>query len=189
MLGEDITLKGHTDFSHVTVGLFYPNSSIMKFTSVISAKEFREGYKIHTGSFSIHWPEGSWLLKVQNGGVSSSIYVNMTRDDEYLSRLYVTEYEDGCMKSVFSVPAKGAYFENGTITLKLKDETVKIFLWDDALSPAEGEGDLYIASLNSEGTPLFVKKLKGYYSGGFPVTIKSEGKTYRLFLWHDLSPH
>ncbi len=189
MLGEDITVKGSTDFSHVMVGLFYPGSSLMKFTAVISSKEFREGYQIHTGSFSARWPEGSWLLKVQNGDVSSSVYVNLTKEEEYRSRLYVTEYEDGCMKSIFSVPAKGADFKDGTITLKLKDETVKIFLWDAALSPAEGEGDLYIASLNGEGTPLFVKKLKGSYSGGFPVKIKSSEKTYKLFLWHGLTPH
>ncbi len=189
MLGEDITVKGHTDFSHVTVGLFYPNSSIMKFTSVISSKELREGYKIHTGSFSAHWPEGNWLLKIQNGDVSSSIYVNLTKEAEYRSRLYVTEYENGCMKSVFSVPAKGADLKNGAITLKLKDETVKIFLWDASLSPAEGEGDVYISSLNGEGTPLFVKKLKGSYSDGFPITITSNEKTYKLFLWHGLTPH
>ncbi len=188
MLGEDITVKGSTDFSYVTIALFYPKSSIIKFTAVVSSKELREGYTIHTGSFSSNWPEGRWHLKVQNGGVSSSIYVNLTKEEEYRSRLYVTEYEDGCMKSVFSVPAKGAYFKNGTITLKLKDETVKIFLWDSSLSPAEGEGDLYISSLNGEGTPLFVKKLKGSYSGGFPITIKSNEKTYKLFLWHGLTP-
>lgn len=189
-LGESITVRGDTNLSFVTLCLSYPNDGdykgMSKFVITLSANEFKEGYTIRTGTFSNQWPEGLWRIRVQNDNAVDDVFVKFTAETEYTSSLYVAEYEDGAVSGIYSLPARGAEYNNGVISLFLKDEVVKIFQWNDALTPlSEGEGNIYFASYVS-GAAVFVKKCRGEFSPSFPLILHSGGKTYKLFLWSNI---
>jgi hypothetical protein len=151
VLGEDLVIYGDTDFSSVTLGLFYPKDQgymgYAKFVITISGDELRKGYVIPTETYSRLWPEGNWSVVVQNGTARDEITIPMAEEAYYNRYLRVCEYSDNTLTEVNTFACRGVIVRNNTMSISLEDGThIRIYSWDN-LSPTDsGEARLFVAT-------------------------------------------
>ncbi len=192
ILGEDITVRGETDFDFVTLGFYYPEEDgyygLAKFIISLSASELRGGYVIPTDTLSKQWPEGSWRILVQSGSVRDDIYVTLLEKPVYDKYLRIAEYDGGILTKVSTYPTRGAVFSENVISFALDGGiTLRLFFWNDALSPENsGNGSIY-AAFCKDGTLLSATKYSAELSQSFPVTMTKDGKTVKLLYWNNAS--
>jgi hypothetical protein len=188
VLGEDIIVKGETDFDYVTVGLYYPDeySGFAKYIITISASEFSKGCKISTDEASKQWPEGNWRIMVQNGNVKSDVYVPLLSEPVYDKYLRIAKYDGDTLTEVKTYKTRGALFKDDTISFALSDETfLKLFFWNDNLAPSSsGNGSIYLAQY-SDGNFLSAQKFSGELSQKLPITVTNNSETYKIFCWNE----
>lgn len=192
ILGEDIVVKGETDFDFVTLGFYYPEEDgyygYAKFILSISASELRNGYVIPTDTLSRQWPEGKWRILVQNGSVQDNTYVTLLENPVYDRYLRIAEYDGDILTKVTTYPTRGAVFSESVISFALDDDiTLRLFFWNDALSPENsGNGSIY-AAFYKDGMLLSSTKYAAELSQSFPITMTKDGKTVKLLYWNNSS--
>lgn len=195
LLGEDIIICGETDFSHVSVALYYPDDRVykgeLKFGIILTKNEFKDGYAIKTESSTPLWPEGLWTLRVQNGQIYDEITVNMTSQPDFSRKILVAEYTDSTLTSLSSYNTRGVSKNNNVIFFKSEDgKEVKVFSWD-RLRPTDcGESRIYIA-FYKYGCLTDIKSYQGSlaeFSNCILLNMPS-GKTIKIFYWgSNISP-
>lgn len=192
ILGENLVIYGDTDFGNITLGFYYPEDQgyfgYAKYIMTISAQELRSGYVIRTEEYSRLWPEGVWTVKVQNGDVSDTLKINMSKEAEYNRYVKLATYEDDALTSLTTYPCRGTRMHDNVLSFTLSDNTtVKIFSWDN-LTPAEsGESRIYIAFFDPEGYMTDIKTYQGtlsQFGNHFTLNI-SPTKKVKLFYWTD----
>lgn len=195
VLGEDLCIKGDTDFGYVSVGLFYPEDSpsagIAKYISVFSAAELRAGIIIKTdrpSSFpSKMWPEGKWRVKVQNGSVSDEKYVGFTREASFDKTFRIAKYEDNQLISLTSASSRGYYFTQQGVVFPFEDgQSLNILFWNSSLAPAYcGRASAYLTVYDGDCL-IEAASYKITLPLSFPLTFTdSGGVTYKIFSWGD----
>lgn len=188
VLGEDIVVKGETDFDSVILGFYYPDENgyggLAKLIINIFDYELREGYVIHTDTLSRLWPEGRWHITVQNGSVREDVYINLLEKPVYDKYLRIAEYDGDMLTAVKTYPARGAFFSDGCISFALENGmTLKLFFWNDSLSPSKGEKGKVYSALYRDGSLLTLSIYTADLSQSFPIKAVKDGKTVKFFYW------
>ena len=191
ILGEDLVIYGDTDFSNVTLGLFYPKdqgyNGLSKYIQTISRDELKNGYSIPTGTFSRLWPCGNWKVKVQYGDIYDEIFINMQEEAAFDRKLRVVEYENSALKEIKAYPIRGMVFKNNVLSFSLEDGSlIKIYAWNNLSPVAYGDGKVFVATYK-DGYLTNTKTYEGTISYfGHHISLKlSENKTIKLFYWDD----
>lgn len=146
--GEDIVIRCETDCSFLVLGLYYPdegeNNGRAKYITGITAAELRAGFTIPTDPL---WEEGNWRVVVQNGSARDEVFINLSKHPSYSRTLSFALYDGDFLSSVATFPTRGSYIKNGATVFSVSDSiSLKLFFWDDALSPVQdGGGSLYAA--------------------------------------------
>lgn len=195
VLGEDLIICGETDFSHVSVALYYPDDrgygGELKFAIILTKNEFKDGYAIKTEPSNRLWPEGLWTLKVQNGQIYDEITVKMTSQPDFSQKIFVAEYTYNTLTSLSSYSTRGVLKNNNVVCFKAEDGTeIKVFSWD-CLKPADcGDCRIYIAFYNF-GMLTDIKSYQGSLADGSNCILLNMpgGKSIKIFCWDDdMSP-
>lgn len=190
VLGEDLIIKGETDFSHVTIGLFYPEdqgyNGMAKYVLTIPSKELSDGFIIQTETYSRLWPRGIWTVKVQNGNVSSSVKINMVSEALYDRTVKLATYENNTLTNIESYAVRGISIRDNIIEFITNDgKLIKIYSWNNLAPVTEGESQIFVATYEND----YLINIKAY-SGTLSsydsfVSLNSENKTFKLFYWND----
>lgn len=191
VLGEDLTVYGDTDFSYVSLGLYYPKDQgyqgKVKYIITLTADELRSGYVIPTGTYSNLWPEGEWRVKVQYDDFYAEQYIAMGKTASFDQRLYVSEYDNSTLTALSSYKTRGVQLKNNILSLSLEDNSeVKIFSWSNLSPVCDGESRIFIARYK-DGFLTDIKTYQGTISHyGYSISLKIDNfKTVKLFCWRD----
>lgn len=191
VLGEDLVIYGDTDFSQVTLGLFYPKDQgymgYAKFVITISADELREGYVIPTETYSRLWPKGDWSVVVQNGTARDEITIPMAEEACYNRYLRVCEYTDNTLTEVNTFACRGVVIKNSSMSISLEDGTlIRIYSWDNFSPTDSGNSRLFVAWYK-DGYMLKAKTYSGNlnnFSNHITLTA-SENERVEILYWED----
>ncbi|MBQ8003075.1 MAG: hypothetical protein IJ297_06500 [Clostridia bacterium] len=193
VLGEDLVIYGNTDFSQVTLGLFYPNDEqgyfgYAKYIATITAQELRQGHVIKTDTTSRLWPKGNWTVAVQYGDVRDEIIIPMSDNANYNRCVRVAQYEDLALVSLDTYKCRGVIIRNGVFGFTTDEgKNIRIFSWDNFSPSTKGDARIFIASYTDEGIVENVQTFYGTVSlDGLHFTLNiSDTERVEIFVWED----